>query len=188
MQHLAKKESHAFSRSLNKVSMSSSRSTIAKGVSACLCGGRAAVTAQARGAYLLVINLERDQSLAIGALGEYTLKRGIYLYIGSARGGIGGRVRRHLRLAKMKQGGGYWHIDNILRSSVAEVVEAIALPGADECAVSRALAADGLLEVPVAGFGSSDCRNGCPAHLYRLDTASAIDKQKITKRLRTIFQ
>ena len=71
--------------------MSSSRSTIEKGGTEQTDGSRTAVTDRERGAYLLVLNLERDLKLSIGALGEHTLRRGVYLYIGSARGGIRGR-------------------------------------------------------------------------------------------------
>ncbi|MCK4235607.1 MAG: GIY-YIG nuclease family protein [Candidatus Krumholzibacteria bacterium] len=120
------------------------------------------------GAYVLVLNIKRSLRLSIGALGEFLLKRGTYLYIGNARKGIGGRVRRHIRLSHRKGGPEHWHIDTVLNNPFVELEDALAFPGTDECTISKALARRAGVEAPVPGFGASDCRMGCSAHLYRL--------------------
>ena len=136
-----------------------------------------------KGTYALVIALERESAIAVGKLGrsggkggenEITFPSGYYIYVGSARGGLPQRVRRHLR-----GGGGEgsakklrWHIDYLLQfASVIEVWYAVEGEwgrwGEREesqecfwCHVSRGMPDS---RIPVPGFGSSDCR--CPAHL-----------------------
>ncbi len=117
----------------------------------------------APGAYALEIRLKRPLKLAVAALGLPRLRPGRYVYLGSARGpgGIRARVGRHLKARKIKR----WHVDHLTaRASVAAVVSRA---GSSECGMVRALMAAPGVAVPVAGFGSSDCRD-CPAHLLRV--------------------
>ena len=117
----------------------------------------------APGAYALEIRLKRPLKLAVAALGLPRLRPGRYVYLGSARGpgGIRARVGRHLKARKIKR----WHVDHLTaRASVAAVVSRA---GSSECGLVRALMAAPGVAVPVAGFGSSDCRD-CPAHLLRV--------------------
>jgi Uri superfamily endonuclease len=120
------------------------------------------------GSYLLLISLAREVSIRIGALGHHRLKRGTYVYAGSARGGIRSRVERHRRLARLKRGPLRWHIDYVLADPHAVLIDALPFPGVDECTLSQALASGPGIDAPVPGFGSSDCTSGCRAHLYRL--------------------
>jgi len=113
------------------------------------------------GIYRLVIVLPQKCTIRIGSLGSFILESGIYLYTGSAMGGLRGRVLRHLCADKRPR----WHIDYLL--SVARVVEVHLLPTRwrQECAwAMHAISSPGAT-VPVPRFGSSDCR--CPAHLIR---------------------
>ncbi len=119
------------------------------------------------GAYALLIRLDRPMRPAIRTLAPATLAAGYYLYLGSARGpgGIRARVARHLRRDKPI----HWHVDHL--TTKGRVTRVIAAPGGSECALAaRALGFDSV-SVPVAGFGSSDCRK-CPAHLLRLSGAT----------------
>ncbi len=114
----------------------------------------------APGAYALLILLKRRFAGSIGALGEVALPPGAYLYLGSARGpgGLRARLARHARREKPL----HWHVDRL--TAHGALVSMLAAPGASECDLAdhaRALPGAG---VPVAGFGSSDCRR-CPAHL-----------------------
>ncbi len=93
---------------------------------------------------------------------------GDYLYVGSARSGIEARVARHARLARTKLGKIHWHIDFVLVHSNCRFIRAQALPGAEECDVARSIARLKGAVAPVPGFGASDCRSGCPAHLFRI--------------------
>jgi Uri superfamily endonuclease len=121
-----------------------------------------------RGSYILIIALERDVYVRIGSLGACGLSAGIYAYVGSARRGIGSRVARHRRLIRLKRGALRWHIDTVLADRNASLLDVLPFPGVDECTLSRTIASQPGVEVPVRGFGSSDCTAGCSAHFYRL--------------------
>ncbi len=117
----------------------------------------------APGAYLLLARLSMPLSLRIRTLPSVVLVAGRYVYAGSARGpgGIRARVARHLRRGKRP----HWHVDQL--SEAAAELQAIGVPGGDECALIGALLAAGGCEVALAGFGSTDCRT-CRGHLLRL--------------------
>ena len=119
-----------------------------------------------RGSYVLVLELKRLRVLTIGRLGEVTLPAGVYAYTGSAfgSGGLRSRLGRHLR----GDGAKHWHIDYV--RAVAKVQNCFYTVSDTrlECAWSQALAALPGATIPVPGFGSSDCRSGCGAHLIGL--------------------
>lgn len=123
------------------------------------------------GAYILKLKISKPIRLIIGALCEHDFREGEYFYIGSARNGIQARVERHLRLATSKCGGGRWHIDYLLRHRDVRVVDVERFPGGEECVISKRISERPRVSVPLKGFGSSDCRNGCPAHLYYREAA-----------------
>jgi Uri superfamily endonuclease len=111
------------------------------------------------GIYRLIVMLGRCHRLTVGKLGTFVFDKGVYLYTGSALGGLDVRVGRHLRQAKRLR----WHIDYLL--TVAPVVEVQALVTTDhvECEWARHALNYPTAVVPVLGFGATDC--GCPAHL-----------------------
>ncbi len=115
------------------------------------------------GAYLLLIELAAPLVLGIARLGPATLAPGRYAYGGSAYGpgGLKARIGRHLRRDKAP----HWHVDRL--TAAGRVIGVRAVPGAQECALVRALLELPGASVPIPGFGSSDCR-GCPAHLVLL--------------------
>lgn len=126
------------------------------------------------GVYALHLKIRKDTNVQIGRLGEYYLLAGDYWYAGSAHGpgGLRARLGRHLGgIGKI-----HWHIDCLRK--IAEVESFFLLiedpgqksaPGFSiECVWSKALAKLSDAEIPVRGFGSSDCRAGCQAHLIRL--------------------
>jgi len=123
----------------------------------------------AGGSYLLVLRLAEDTALQAGALGEFLLPAGTYVYAGSARGpgGVRARVMRHLR------GGGamHWHIDFLSRRAQVAAVWARTGPQRLECVWAQALARHSLFTAPAPRFGASDCR--CPSHLWHTKAAAA---------------
>jgi Uri superfamily endonuclease len=123
---------------------------------------------QKRGAYVLYFDIELPLSLHVGSLGSRVFPAGHYAYVGSARRGITARVLRHKRLAVAKAGKTHWHIDYLLIHRHAKLTGAEALENKIECAISKRIAAMRGVTVPVPGFGSSDCRARCRAHLYLL--------------------
>ena len=133
------------------------------------------------GAYALVIRLRREFHAPVGALGTIHLAPGCYVYLGSANGpgGIAGRVRRHLRADKSM----HWHVD---RLTGADAITDIAVqPGGSECTLVDHLLASAGVNVPVAGFGSSDCQR-CRAHLLSATGSNRNDSNLILNRLRQL--
>jgi sugar fermentation stimulation protein A len=111
------------------------------------------------GTYLLLIRLDQAAQLDVGRLGHVAFPAGWYVYVGSALGGLGARLRRHARPAKRP----HWHVD-VVRA--AGVLAAIAIrPGPDriECETAALVARLPGGTEPVPRFGSSDCR--CRSHL-----------------------
>ncbi len=113
-----------------------------------------------KGAYCLLMLLEEDTSLRVGALGLVCFPKGAYAYVGSAQSGIEKRVRRHLGGTKRKR----WHIDHFL--SVARMVTVVSVPTdrkSSECDIAKNLLRAPAARTVVRGFGSSDCH--CESHL-----------------------
>lgn len=112
------------------------------------------------GSYLLVLYLRRKTSIRVGRLGELNFPRGWYYYAGSAfgPGGLKARLSHHCKPLQRF----HWHID-YLRAHAE--LRGLWFQTADnfEHRWSRALSQLPKAVVPVAGFGSSDCR--CPSHL-----------------------
>jgi Uri superfamily endonuclease len=115
-----------------------------------------------KGVYVLVIRVEEDTCVNVGALGRLVFKRGLYAYVGSAQKNLEQRIRRHLRKGKRK----FWHVDYLLGDEATEVV-GVLYEQADktrECAIARLIGGRG---ESTAGFGSSDC--SCRSHLFRIE-------------------
>lgn len=114
---------------------------------------------QEKGTYALLLALDEVATIAVGKLGTFLFPAGYYLYIGSAGGGLFHRLRRHLEQRK----GLRWHIDYLRQW--ADVIEVWYLPSEEsmECSWAQAAAAMPRAQIPIPGFGSSDCR--CCSHL-----------------------
>jgi len=109
--------------------------------------------------YQLVLRLKRSARLRIGRLGVFDFPAGCYVYTGSAKRNLEARVARHLSSGKRL----HWHIDYLLCCAGVEVLRVRRFRRA-ECAVNSRTR--GAILVP--GFGASDCRAGCGAHLKYL--------------------
>lgn len=119
------------------------------------------------GVYQLWLRVPVAQQLVVGRLGRCCLPAGLYVYTGRAARGPAARVRRHLRRTPRP----HWHIDYLLARPairIAAVTLASTRPE-DECRLNRALGGSAV----VPGFGASDCRAGCRAHLLRIGPADA---------------
>jgi len=109
--------------------------------------------------YCILLKLDRDRRLTVGALGKKILfPQGYYVYVGRAKKNIEARIERHARKNKAKR----WHIDYL--TTTAKIIEVVTLASGvgSECTIATKLQARGG-EILVKGFGSSDCR--CPSHL-----------------------
>lgn len=118
------------------------------------------------GCYQLKIKITQNITLQIGALGLCSFPKGDYIYTGSAMKNLSKRIARHQRKDKKL----HWHIDYLLAHSEVELVEVVSYPSEikEECQYNQQLI-NKKAEIPVLGFGSSDCRK-CPAHLLKFKT------------------
>lgn len=117
------------------------------------------------GLYVFVMRLLEPQPVQVGALGLFHFPPGWYLYTGSAKRGLRKRVERHWSLKQKLR----WHMDYLATAPSSEPVGAVVLPldaGLTECELNQAMGRMFGGQTPVPGFGASDCRNGCPAHLF----------------------
>lgn len=107
--------------------------------------------------------------LQIGRLGLCDLPEGYYTYVGSALGGLDGRLRRHQREDKRY----HWHIDYLLKAARIEEVWYVYSKQRLECIWHRAIAQLTGATHPVPKFGASDCR--CISHLTHMETLPLIE-------------
>ncbi len=110
-----------------------------------------------KGVYVLVIELDKDATIEVGALGRIDFSSGYYTYVGSAQKGVESRVERHIREEKKK----HWHIDYILEN--AEIIQVFTHRGEKEEECKMADFIDGFSEA-IEDFGCSDCN--CISHLF----------------------
>jgi Uri superfamily endonuclease len=114
-----------------------------------------------KGVYVLIIEVNKDTHMNVGAKGKLTFKKGLYAYVGSAQKDLEQRVRRHLRKEKHK----FWHIDYLLGDKATKVVEVFHKQAdkTQECVIAKLIGEKG---ESITGVGSSDC--SCKSHLFRI--------------------
>ena len=121
----------------------------------------ASIVSNHAGAYVLILQMKKNQTIKIGKLGTYKFNKGYYGYIGSAfgPGGLRARIRHHLRKSRNP----HWHVDYLRRrSSPVQIWWSTTLTRREHDWV---VVMDRLLEVShvIKGFGASDCN--CLSHL-----------------------
>ena len=114
------------------------------------------------GTYALVFKAERTKRIIIGKLGTLNLQPGCYIYVGSAfgPGGLKVRIGHH----RKKSNRHHWHVDYL--SEYLPPVEVWYTHDAahQEHRWSEVLKQYRGASVPLPGFGSSDCN--CISHLH----------------------
>lgn len=116
------------------------------------------------GTYILLLECVVQAELSIGKLGRMTTGPGYYLYVGSAfgPGGVRVRINHHRRIAVRP----HWHIDYL--RPVAGLVDAWCVYNRRcEHEWAQILLQSENIAVPLRYFGSSDC--GCATHLFQLE-------------------
>jgi len=114
------------------------------------------------GIYSLLLELEKDICIAVGALGKIKFPAGYYSYTGSARGSGGfSRIRRHLDVAAGRNPTRRWHIDYLLPYIIPKGVVLTHTDQDLECQISETI---GSHTGTIHRFGSSDC--SCNGHLH----------------------
>ena len=114
-----------------------------------------------KGVYVLIIQVDKDADVNVGALGKLTFEKGLYAYVGSAQTNLEKRIRRHFRKEKRK----FWHVDYLLDNAAAKITT-VFFKNADkseECETAKIINERGRA---ISGFGCSDCN--CNSHLFRI--------------------
>jgi sugar fermentation stimulation protein A len=112
--------------------------------------------------YLLLLYIDKENEIEVGALGSVVLKIGTYAYCGSAKAGLWGRVKRHLSDPVKKR----WHIDHITPFSSEKKIFYKGYLDDGECRTAKILS---IKNEGVKGFGCSDCK--CGSHLFYMGEA-----------------
>ena len=129
-----------------------------------------------KGAYSLIIELENKVKIQIKSLGKVTFQSGIWVYIGSAMGegstSLENRIKRHFRSEKTN----FWHIDHLLDMNV-KILKAFWAQSRihTECDIAQEIESRDEFQIGPRHFGSSDCRRGCSAHIFRFMNRGLID-------------
>jgi Uri superfamily endonuclease len=122
------------------------------------------------GTYALLCYSHRAELVPIGRLGRLQLRRGYFVYVGSALGpgGLRARLTHHLRPARKP----HWHIDYLRAQTRLDRIWLI--PGCDrrEHQWAEVLKSNLNGTVPLPGFGSSDC--DCESHLFFFRTRPSV--------------
>ncbi|MCX6910819.1 MAG: GIY-YIG nuclease family protein [Verrucomicrobia bacterium] len=118
--------------------------------------------AKSSGVYQLWLELPKLTRLTVGKLGTFDFPPGVYVYTGSALGGLEQRLARHQRRRKKM----HWHIDYLLWHAHIVRIATRRTRRRLECSWNaRTLRLAGA-QVVAPGFGSSDC--DCLTHLVYL--------------------
>ena len=114
------------------------------------------------GTYVLVVSARANRLVRVGRLGRLRLQSGFYVYVGSAFGSGGVRVR--LMHHSQPSHRPHWHVDYLRRHTSLEEVWYCHDRVSREHEWTRCLGIQLGASIPLAGFGASDCQ--CESHLY----------------------
>ena len=116
------------------------------------------------GNYLVLLNIDKPCTIEAGSLGKLDIKKGWYVYSGSARKNLSARIARHQRKLKKQK---HWHLDYL--TPWAQSIKTLPFMTFYnlECELAEDLKKLG--GTGVRGFGCSDCR--CASHLYYFSEA-----------------
>jgi Uri superfamily endonuclease len=112
-----------------------------------------------RGSYFLIIRLDENKTVHTKAR-EFSLRKGYYVYVGSAMNSLEKRVARHFRKDKKL----HWHIDYLLKE--AKLLRAYLIPSEERLEERLSMAVSKFGE-PVEGFGAGDVK--VSTNLYRFE-------------------
>src|SRR5208337_563227 len=114
------------------------------------------------GAYALILFCSQEGPVQIGKLGQLQLRRGFYVYVGSAvgPGGVRARIAHHQKLSPRP----HWHIDYLRAHTRLHSVWVNYDGRRHEHEWAGAMQRAKEAMIPLRGFGASDC--SCPSHLY----------------------
>lgn len=118
-----------------------------------------------KGTYTIVVRCKHTGVTTFGKLGQAKLRKGHYLYTGSALGhgavSLEGRLERHMRHQKRLK----WHVDYLTSQADCNVTGAVYVISDDhlECRVNRSISKELDISPVLLKIGASDCK--CNGHL-----------------------
>lgn len=121
------------------------------------------ILAGQKGAYVLLVCLEKSLPVGAGRCKSGQLPAGTYLYAGSAygAGGFAARIGRHFRRDKKV----HWHVDRLTLE--ASRLAAFIVENGNECGLVETLLESNRAVIALEGFGSTDC-SSCRSHLLTI--------------------
>lgn len=143
--------------------------------------GRSGADQTGSGSYVLVLRLTNRKQINIGRLGNFSLRPGYYVYVGSAfgPGGLSARLHHHLRPVRR----GHWHVDHLRKVAQVEQIWYAEQETRREHEWAALLEAMPGMSIAILGFGSSDCR--CQGHLFY--ASAKPDSDVFARLIRTRF-
>jgi len=139
-----------------------------------------------KGTYTLLLICMKPFRAKIGSLGYATIRKGYYLYTGSALGygsvSLEGRLNRHLRGPKNVT----WHVDYLTSDRRCRVRAIVYLRSSKrlECTINQETVRNLSAKPILSHAGSSDCK--CNGHLTRV--GSSIGAGEILSKVTSVYQ
>lgn len=138
------------------------------------------------GIYTLIIDKSIPEKIQVGKLGLFFFPKGFYSYTGSAFGksqfNLQDRIKYHLKLKRRL----HWHVDYLLSSKEAKIKQIILAETKSfpECSISKNIEKLKIVKISSKGFGSSDCKSLCQAHLHFF---KEYDYKRVTQEITKIY-
>lgn len=118
-----------------------------------------------RGTYTIIVESKSDGYRGFGRLGRAKLRRGMYLYTGSAMGSGATSLERRLQRHKARSKAIRWHIDYLTSRPGCTVTGAVYVVSNRrlECKANLSISKELKLSPVLPRIGASDCN--CNGHL-----------------------
>lgn len=112
-----------------------------------------------KGAYLLLMENKKEQTIEVGKLGEITFRPGFYVYVGSGMANLEKRVKHH----QLKKKSYHYHIDYITPTYM-KVKKPYLIRITERIESALAVKIEKVCDEMVQGFGCSDTKE--KSHLF----------------------
>ena len=124
------------------------------------------------GSYLVVLKSEQAKTIPIGKLAQLDVRKGYYVYVGSAfgPGGVIARLKHHAKVSKKP----HWHLDYLRAEMEFHQAYAEFSNESNECEWASQIAKNEIAIEPLKGFGSSGCH--CRTHLFYFSSQSKVKR------------
>jgi Uri superfamily endonuclease len=140
-----------------------------------------------KGVYAIILDIQDLYSLKINKK-EFQIKKGIYIYVGSALGlgGISKRIERYFQIFNGIKRNKHWHIDYLIPKAKRIIAIYAETNENYECRLFQALKNMEIENIEIVrGFGNTDCRAKCGSHLLYV---GRIEIENIIEKVMEIFR